>query len=133
MSVFSDSNSPEAEKLKSLVQQRALQIGWTEDSDDTSLSEYIILLIGNDKSQAEIANELSTELIPGADGIEEFTAWLMKTARSLDGSNVEEEVPQIQQGEDEAQIPAAYDTDLGENAPDNAYVKLANFGKRHAN
>ncbi|KAK5080964.1 hypothetical protein LTR05_008281 [Lithohypha guttulata] len=120
MSSLTDSNSPLAEKLKATVQQKALEMGWTEDSDDTSLSEYIILLLANGKSRDEIANELSTELIPGAEGIEEFSTWLSGTVAKLTGTNAGDKPAQAQQPQEQAPIPAAYETDLGESAPDNA-------------
>ena len=114
--------SPLAEQLKSAVQAKAIEYSWTQDEDDMSLAEYIVLMVANGKNQEQIAAELSGDLLQDATGIDEFTQWLTDYVARLTGAGGVEEVTQDSTMMEEAQIPAAYDNDLGESAPDNAYA-----------
>lgn len=111
--------SPLAEQLKNAVQAKAIEYSWTQDEDDTSLAEYIVLMVANGKNQEQITSELSGELLQDASGIDEFAQWLTEYVAKLTGADGNDESVQ-ETAQDEQQIPAAYDNDLGESAPDNA-------------
>lgn len=121
MSAISE-ESPLADQLKQAVQQKMLDSGWTQDEDDMSLAEYIVLMVANGKTQDQIASELSTDLLPEAEGTAEFAQWLTEHVARLTGAAPSEDTTQTSTGQEESSIPAAYDNDLGDNAPDNAYV-----------
>jgi hypothetical protein len=69
-----DNNSAEA--FNRLVHDRVVSEGWTE-VDDTSLAEYLVLMLANDKTQTQVAAELP-ELIEGVQGTDEFASWLFQ-------------------------------------------------------
>lgn len=115
-------DGPLADELKNAVQSQALERGWTQDEDDASLAEYIVLMVANNKSEDEIVSELSNELLQGASGVEDFASWLMAYIKKLTGSGDSDSSAQQQMTQEEAPIPAAYSNDLDETAPDNAYV-----------
>lgn len=117
--------SPLADQLKSAVQAKAIEHSWTQDEDDTSLAEYIVLMVANGKTQDQIAAELSGDLLQDAGGIEEFAQWLTDYVAKLTGAGGNDENAQSSSAQVDAPIPAAYENDLGESAPDNAYVRSA--------
>ncbi|KAL5594469.1 hypothetical protein BROUX41_001402 [Berkeleyomyces rouxiae] len=73
-------NTPLAEALNAAVQPKLEEIGWgSGDPDDTSLAEYIVLMLVNGRSQDEIAVEISQELLGQSTDdpvAREFSQWL---------------------------------------------------------
>jgi hypothetical protein len=130
-------DSPEAQALSAAVHSKIVDEGWTQD-DDTSLAEYIVLMLANGKTQDQIASELASELLQDAKGTTEFAQWLFQQVDAMSNGGVAGDTAQSQPpadqtaGQDESiseavengasSIPAAYDMDMGENAPDNALV-----------
>jgi nuclear polyadenylated RNA-binding protein NAB2 len=127
-------DTPLAASLSTAVHARIVEEGWTQD-DDTSLAEYIVLMLANGKTQDQIASELAGELLQDAKGTPEFAQWLFDQVNILSGgASVSAPTPQqpepsapsssmnVDSAEAESSIPAAYDTDMGDNAPENAYV-----------
>lgn len=87
MSVEVVLDSPLAQALNSAIQPKLVEVGWsTGDTDDSALSEYIILMLANGKTQEQISSELSGELLnlgendPGA---REFAQWLFNQVETL--------------------------------------------------
>ena len=140
-------DTPLAETLSHLVQNKITEIGWGQE-DDTSLAEYIVLMLANGKTQDQIASELAGDLLQDGEGIPEFAQWLFEQVATLrnGGQPASEGFSQPQpQSESAAQsipsfpdqesarnlagdagsgeVPAAYDADMGDAAPDNAYVR----------
>jgi len=140
-------DTPLAETLSHLVQNKITEIGWGQE-DDTSLAEYIVLMLANGKTQDQIASELAGDLLQDGEGIPEFAQWLFEQVAALrnGGQPASEGFAQPQpQSEPAAQsipsfpdqesarnlagdagsgeVPAAYDADMGDAAPDNAYVR----------
>jgi hypothetical protein len=57
-------NTPLAEALNNVVQPKLVDVGWSIGGlDDSALSEYIILMLVNGKTQDQIASELSNDLL----------------------------------------------------------------------
>jgi hypothetical protein len=127
--------TPLAEQLNAIVHQKITEEGWSTE-EDTSLAEYIVLMLVNGKTQDQISSELASELLQDVDGIPQFAQWLSDQVVALRSGGEAPSAPSNQQmadataqaipeyaetGNDE--IPAAYDTDMGDNAPDNALVE----------
>ncbi|KAI9810346.1 MAG: hypothetical protein M1827_006313 [Pycnora praestabilis] len=80
-------NTPLAEALNNVVQPKLVEVGWsTGGLDDSALSEYIILMLVNGKTQDQIAAELSTDLLslgPEDSGAIDFSRWLFEQVEIL--------------------------------------------------
>lgn len=94
MPVSVELNTPLADALNSAIQPKLEQYGWaTGGADDAALTEYIILMLVNGKTQEEVTRELSTDLLgldPNDSGLLEFSNWLFATIDALSaqfGSN----------------------------------------------
>lgn len=87
MTVAIELNTPLADALNSAIQPKLEEHGWaTGGADDAALSEYIILMLVNNKTHDEVAQELSTDLLgldPDDPGLREFCGWLFATVDSL--------------------------------------------------
>ena len=79
--------TPPAEALNTAIQEKLVEIGWSVPGEDTSpLSEYICLMLVNGKSQEQIAEELSGDLLglPKEDNSATvFSAWLFDKVEEL--------------------------------------------------
>ena len=129
--------TPLAEALSTAVHSKIVEEGWTQD-DDTSLAEYIVLMLANGKTQDQIASELAGELLQDAKGTTEFAQWLFDQVNILSGGSAAAPAVTAQSSDRPAQfgaqestasivpengtssIPAAYDMDMVDNAPENA-------------
>lgn len=87
MAVRVELKTPLAEALDAVIQSKLVEVGWsTGEEDGSPLSEYIILMLVNGKSQQAIATELSGELLGlGSDdpGAIEFSRWLFEQLEEL--------------------------------------------------
>ncbi|KAF2267445.1 hypothetical protein CC78DRAFT_530841 [Lojkania enalia] len=73
--------SPMASALHSVVQPKLAEYGWTTDAEDSTLFEYILAMLVNEKNEATIATELSNDLLDlGPDNLEtqQFAHWLFE-------------------------------------------------------
>jgi nuclear polyadenylated RNA-binding protein NAB2 len=95
MAVEVSVGTPLATALQNVVQPRLAEAGWTTGGlDDSALSEYIILMLANGKTQEQIASELSNDLLglgPEDDGAVNFSRWLFQQvdilSKQLNGSD----------------------------------------------
>lgn len=82
MSIEVASGTPLAEALQGAVQPKLAEVGWsTGAQDDVALSEYIILMLINGKTQEQIANEIGTDLLGLGENDPqalEFAKWLFE-------------------------------------------------------
>ena len=87
MAVAVEANSPLAEQLTNIVQPKLVDMGWTTGGfDDSALTEYIILMLVNGKTQQQIAAELSNDLLnlgPEDAGANTFAQWLFDQVNAL--------------------------------------------------
>ncbi|KAI9747255.1 MAG: hypothetical protein M1835_002171 [Candelina submexicana] len=87
MAVEVSLGTPLAEALNSVMQPKLEEIGWsTGGLDDSALSEYIVLMLVNGKTQEQIAAELSNDLLnlgPDDSGAIEFAEWLFDQVKVL--------------------------------------------------
>jgi nuclear polyadenylated RNA-binding protein NAB2 len=78
-------NTPLAIALEAAIRPKLVEVGWG-GSDDKDLSEYIVLMLVNGKSQEEIATDLSGDLLglgPDDPGARDFAAWLFQQVQEL--------------------------------------------------
>ncbi|KAI1394227.1 uncharacterized protein F4822DRAFT_42100 [Hypoxylon trugodes] len=73
-------NTPLADALNMAIQPKLVEVGWSSGgADDGALSEYIILMLVNGKTQDQIAAELAGDLLslgPDDPGARDFAKWL---------------------------------------------------------
>lgn len=96
--------TPLAEALSNQIQPKLVDIGWSVGGEDSSpLSEYICLMLVNGKSQEQIAQELSGDLLglpPGDNSATDFARWLFAKVDELSktvGSDSQQPVQPPQQ------------------------------------
>lgn len=81
-------NTPLADALNTAIQPKLVEVGWgTGGAEDSALSEYIILMLVNGKTQDQIAAELAGELLglgPDDPSARDFAKWLFHEIESLD-------------------------------------------------
>jgi len=91
-------NTPLAEALNNVVQPKLVDVGWsTGGLDDSALSEYIILMLVNGKTQDQIASELSNDLLnlgPDDSGAIDFSRWLFEQVEVLNRQLIDDTAPQ---------------------------------------
>lgn len=130
--------TPLAEALNSAVHTKLLEVGWGSE-DDTSLAEFIVLMLVNGKTEDQIASELANDILPEGEGTQEFAGWLFDQVRILQHGRStgptefqaeQQSIPSFQASNeprnlrgDEQSTPVAYDSDMADGsaaAPDNA-------------
>lgn len=82
-------NTPLADALNAAIQPKLIEVGWgSGGSDDGALAEYIVLMLANGKTQTQIAEELSGDLLNLGQNdpvAAEFSRWLFRELESLSG------------------------------------------------
>ena len=82
MSVEISIESPLAQALNSAIQPKLVEVGWSSGGgDEGQLAEYILLMLANNKTQEQIAAELSSDLLglgPDDPGARDFSQWLFQ-------------------------------------------------------
>lgn len=80
--------TPLAEALQNAVTPKLVEAGWsTGAADDSALSEYIILMLVNGRTEEQLASELSYDLLglgPQDSGVSDFSRWLFEQVDVLD-------------------------------------------------
>lgn len=72
-------NTPLADALNAAIQPKVVEVGWGSGGAEEALSEYIILMLVNGKTEDEIASELSGDLLnlgPDDPVARDFSRWL---------------------------------------------------------
>lgn len=79
--------TPLAEALGNVIQPKLVEMGWSSDGgDDSALTEYVILMLVNGKTQEQIAGELSNDLLGLGEGDTQaldFSRWLFEQVEVL--------------------------------------------------
>ena len=79
--------TPLAEALGNVIQPKLVEMGWSSDGgDDSALTEYVILMLVNGKTQEQIAGELSNDLLGLGEGDTQaldFSRWLFEQVDTL--------------------------------------------------
>lgn len=144
MAVQIELSTPLADALNAAIQPKLEEHGWaTGGSDDAALTEYIILMLVNSKTQDEVAQELSADLL-GLDsddpGLRSFCDWLFTTIQTLSAqfgaSNAQDQVASGGAQGDAATADLDQDMDMtSTDAPSelNAYVEKDSFSYSWSN
>ncbi|KAL6232924.1 hypothetical protein BDW75DRAFT_10218 [Aspergillus navahoensis] len=78
--------TPLAEALSNAIQPKLVEMGWSSDSSDSALTEYVILMLVNGKTQEQIASELSNDLLGLGEGDTQaldFARWLFEQVETF--------------------------------------------------
>ena len=78
--------TPLAEALSNAIQPKLVEMGWSS-GDDSALTEYMILMLVNGKSQEQIAGDLSNDLLGLGEGDTQaldFANWLFGQVEELE-------------------------------------------------
>ena len=107
--------TPLAEALGNVIQPKLVEMGWSsEGGDDSALTEYVILMLVNGKSQEQIAGELSNDLLGLGEGDTQaldFSRWLFDQVDVLNRQiNGEGAAPSNESGQAQA-IPSFTDVE----------------------
>lgn len=132
MAVDFSNESPLAIQLQSVVQPKLAEFGWTTGGDDTTLFEYILLMLANDKNEAQVAAELSNDLLdlgPENTETQQFAQWLFEQIEVLKqqlagGSAQAPTQDQMNSALDDGSAPTQ-DTDMegaGDSSQNNMWV-----------
>lgn len=125
--------SPLAQQLQQLVQPKLAEYGWTTGGDDTTLFEYILLMVSNGKDSSQVAAELSNDLLdlgPDNPETQEFAQWLFAQIDALQrqaagGAQSAPSADQTMDGGAPSFVPSGQDTDMDgtSEAQEGMYVK----------
>jgi len=86
MTVDFANGSPLAGALQGIVQAKLTELGWLTSDDDTTLFDYILLMLANEKNEAQVATELSNDLLdlgPENAETQQFAKWLFEKIHEL--------------------------------------------------
>lgn len=87
MSVQVAMQTPLADALHQALLPKLVEVGWgSGGDDDAALSEYIILMLVNGKTQDQIAAELAGDLLnlgPDDPGASDFSRWLFEQVEAI--------------------------------------------------
>lgn len=79
--------TPLADALSSIVPPKLVEMGWSQEgADDSALTEYVVLMLVNGKTQEQIADELSNDLLSGEGDKQDvlnFSNWLFEQVENL--------------------------------------------------
>jgi hypothetical protein len=99
MAVQITTDGPLGKALQAVVSPKLVELGWSSGVQDDSLTEYIILMLVNGKTQDDISNELARDLLalnPDDLSAVEFAAWLFQ---QVDVLNIQINGPPVAQPE----------------------------------
>lgn len=118
---------PVLDQLEPLIQPKLIELGWAQETDDnTTLSDYIIMMLHNGPTQEAFAAELSGDLL-GLDsddpGAVQFAQWLSGKIDELHGSSGQTLDRSAQSSATEQGDVMEADTEMGDgidaHGPDN--------------
>jgi hypothetical protein len=131
MSVEVVLDTPLAHALNAAIQPKLVEVGWsTGGDDDSALSEYIILMLVNGKTQEQIAAELSGDLLnlgPDDPGARDFSQWLFEQVVVLNSQLSGEDrfpgaQPGVSQGDTTNEVQDAEMGDVSEAGDSKVYA-----------
>jgi hypothetical protein len=97
-------DGPLGKALQDIVNPKLVELGWSSGPQDNSLTEYIILMLVNGKTQDNVSNELAHDLLdlpPNDLSAVEFSRWLFE---QVDVLNTQINGPAIAQPEPAASM-----------------------------
>ncbi|KAK5169101.1 uncharacterized protein LTR77_006410 [Saxophila tyrrhenica] len=111
-----EAGSELAQAIQSAVQPKLIENGWVAEETDTTLSEYVTMMMVNGKDLQGVASELGGDLLGvGEDdaAVMAFAQWLFEQVQIMAGPQMKQEMggmPEVKQEQMEAQsFPVAQD------------------------
>lgn len=118
-----EAGSQLAQSIQSAVQPKLVENGWVAEENDTTLSEYVTMMVVNGKNTQGVQAELGGELLGvGEDdpAVGEFAQWLFQQVQALAGPAAPQSNGQVemqQEAQDSEQVPSALDSQMDDAAP----------------
>lgn len=116
--------TPLAEALGNVIQPKLVEMGWSSDGgDDSALTEYVILMLVNGKTQEQIAGELSNDLLGLGEGDTQaldFSRWLFEQVEVLNQHLNGGGAPMSNEAASAQEIPSAVQHENGFAQPEGA-------------
>ncbi|KAK5115497.1 hypothetical protein LTR62_001156 [Meristemomyces frigidus] len=87
-----EAGSPFALNIQRAAQTKLMENGWSPEESDTTLSEYVTMMLVNGKDMQGVQAELGGELLGVGEEdaqVADFTRWLFDEARQLSGQGAE--------------------------------------------
>lgn len=120
-----------AAQIQSAVQPKLMENGWVVEENDTTLSEYVTMMVVNGKDLQGVMSELGGDLLGvGEDdaAVGEFARWLFQYAQSLQAPQQQQAQPQQQQqGAQPVQTVQDAQMEDSANGGDAPYVKTRSY------
>ncbi|KAF2160610.1 hypothetical protein M409DRAFT_70350 [Zasmidium cellare ATCC 36951] len=113
-----DAGSDLQAKIQAAVQPKLVENGWVDEENDSTLSEYVTMMIVNGKDAKGVQAELGGDLLGvGEDdpGVGAFAQWLFDTVRQLSAPQQQQQSgaqPQKQQQQQTQPIPTVQDAQM---------------------
>jgi len=103
--------TPLANALSTIVPPKLVEMGWSQEgADDSALTEYVVLMLVNGKTQEQITDELSNDLLSGEGDRQDvlnFSGWLFEQVETLNQQLNGEVVPDASARQASQDITAA--------------------------
>lgn len=117
-------DSPLAGAISNVVRPKLVELGWIADDQESALSDYIVLMLINGKTQEQVATEISNDFLGLEEGDTqalEFSNWLFGQVeilnQQINGVSNEAATTQApsfgQDGQDSGQ-PQGQDAEMGD-------------------
>ncbi|EME42555.1 hypothetical protein DOTSEDRAFT_73414 [Dothistroma septosporum NZE10] len=111
-----DAGSDLQNAIQAAVQPKLMENGWVAEENDTTLSEYVTMMIVNGKDVAGVKSELGGDLLGvGEDdaAVGQFAEWLFNTVQALSAPQQQEQMSEApQQDQQLQQISSTQDAQM---------------------
>lgn len=126
-----DAGSNLQAKIQAVVQPKLIENGWVDEENDTTLSEYVTMMIVNGKDLKGVQSELGGDLLGvGEDdpAVGAFAQWLFETVRQLSAPQQQQQEAQPQEQQQLQPIPTVQDAQM-EDTTATADAPYVNFSQ----
>lgn len=119
--------------IQAAVQPKLMENGWVVEENDTTLSEYVTMMIVNGKDVAGVKSELGGDLLGVGEndpGVGQFAEWLFNTVQQLSAPQQQEQMAEApQQDQQLQQIPSTQDAQMEDStaSADAPYVNTFSY------
>lgn len=122
-----EAGSPLAQAIQNAAQSKLVESGWVAEENDTTLSEYVVMMLVQGKDADGVKQELGGDLLGvGEDdpGVGEFAQWLFQHVQSI-GAPTEQQAStahpngaaEMQQEEQQQGLPHTTDSAMDDATP----------------
>ncbi|EME81153.1 uncharacterized protein MYCFIDRAFT_25868, partial [Pseudocercospora fijiensis CIRAD86] len=107
-----DTGSALAQQIQLAVQPKLMENGWVAEETDTTLAEYVTMMIVNGKDIQGVQSELGSDLLGLTDDdptVREFAQWLFDQVRNISQPQHTQQAQPEQQDQQPQPIPTLQD------------------------